>query len=97
MTKTKAQKVKTKAKSNEADIGTQTKPASGKNSIRPPKPATIHVREFAKKDSDTLCGGSHSKIWHNARKAGLTTVGPQQASKGTCGRCRRVAVARELV
>jgi hypothetical protein len=51
----------------------------------------IHIRESPKKDSETLCGGSHSPIWGRSGEVELESVGPQQAAKATCGRCLRVA------
>lgn len=70
---------------------------SGRRIGRPrkPKPATVHIRLSASKDSDTMCGGSHSPIWNTHGDKPLTTVGPQFAAKATCGRCLRVNNARE--
>lgn len=61
------------------------------------KSSALHVRTAASLSSDTLCGGSHSPIWNRSGEKPLQSVGPQQASKGTCGRCRRVAKARRLI
>ena len=58
------------------------------------KPATIHIKGRA--DKDTFCGGSHSPIWHKARKS-LSTTEPRNAKKATCGRCIRVAKSKELL
>ena len=58
------------------------------------KPATIHIKGRA--DKDTFCGGSHSPIWHKARKS-LSTTEPRYAKKATCGRCIRVAKSKELL
>lgn len=61
------------------------------------KPATIHIKGRA--DKDTFCGGSHSPIWYKAAQK-LTTVEPRYAKKiaskpEACGRCLRVARSKE--
>lgn len=63
---------------------------------RPAKPriATVHIRVSPSKDSDTMCGGSHSEIWNRSGNKPLVSVSPQNADKGTCGRCLRVHNAR---
>lgn len=67
---------------------------------KPRKPSLkpkLHIREAPAKDSPTLCGGSHSPIWNISGDRPLESVSPQQAAKGTCGRCIRVAHAREMI
>lgn len=74
-----------------------TKIAAAKSNIAKTKPSRkrpnpkIHIRETPKKDSATLCGGSHSPLWNLKGDRPLVSVSPQQAEKSTCGRCLRVA------
>lgn len=72
-----------------------TKPANVAK--KPARPQKIHVRSRPAKDADTLCGGSHSDLWNRSGDRPLETVGPQQAGKGTCGRCIRVAKSKDLI
>jgi hypothetical protein len=80
---------KASSKTSSANASAEAPARKGKGRKRPAQ--KIHIRESPKKDSQTMCGGSHSAIWNLSGDRPLQTVSPQQADKATCGRCVRVA------
>lgn len=93
-------KAKPKSKSKSLKPVTAAQPSTSNRGVkmgRPKKqkPPTVHIRTAPSKDAGTCCGGSSSPIWNRSGDKPLVSVGPQQANKGTCGRCVRVYAARQ--